>query len=368
MMRSSNCEPATGRRQFLQTAAIVAAAASRASGEDLQSIYLADEIDQAVHSGVEYLISRQAPDGKIEDRGYEVAMTSLSIMAMASLGIMPDSTRRGTAMSRAIEYVLKNEHQDSRGYYGRHDGSRMYGHGITTLMLTEMLGMGDTVGQNAAIHERLVLALKLILAAQRVPKSEKLRGGWRYTPDASDSDLSVSVWQVMALRSAKNDGLDVPGEAIDAAVEYLRRSFTSPLRPDGTPRNEKAGFSYAPGSNHPSFTMTAAGLLAMQVCGQYDSPMVRGAANYLLRSPPTYKERFFYYGVYYYAQGMHQYGGQHAKVAEQRVADLLLPKQDRDGSWQGVGNDEQRIGRVYSTSLAILSLSVRYHYLPIYQR
>ena len=47
-------------------------------------------------------------------------------------------------MKHALDYVLLPENQDATGYFGKADGSRMYGHGITTLMLAEMLGMGST--------------------------------------------------------------------------------------------------------------------------------------------------------------------------------------------------------------------------------
>ena len=208
----------------------------------------------------------------------------------------------------------------------------------------------------------------MILAAQSVSKSEKLQGGWRYTPNSRDSDLSVSVWQLMALRSAKNDGLDVPGEAIDKALQYLRHSYASPIDRDGLPRDKISGFSYTPGTFHPSFTMSAAGLLAMQVCGQYDSPLVKGASEWLLQHPPKPNERFFFYGVYYYAQGMHQAGGKYAERADKLVPELLLPMQRTDGAWLARGGEERNVGAVYATALSILSLSVRYHYLPIYQR
>ena len=271
-------------------------------------------------------------------------------------------------MAKALDFVLQKKNQDAQGYLGARDGSRMYGHGITTLMLTEMLGMGATIEQNERIHEMLVNAIELILSAQKVSKSEKLKGGWRYTPTSRDSDLSVSVWQLMALRSAKNDGLNVPGEAIDEALKYLRYSYASPPNRDGTPRNKVTGFSYTPGTHHPSFTMSAAGLLAMQVCGQYDSPMVQGASEWLMQHPPKANERFFFYGVYYFAQGMHQAGGKYAKKADEMVADLLVDSQRSDGAWLARGGEERNVGAVYSTALAILSLSVRYHYLPIYQR
>jgi hypothetical protein len=333
------------------------------------SLYLADDIDRAVKAGIKFLIETQRDNGAIADRGHEVAMTSLAIMAMASIGSEPQpNSKAGVTMTKAIDFVLDPKHQDLQGYYGARDGSRMYGHGITTLMLTEILGMGATIEQNERIHRSLVEAIKLILQAQKVAKSDKLRGGWRYTPTSRDSDLSVSVWQLMALRSAKNDGLDVPGESIDKAVQYLRYSYASPLSRDGTPRDRVSGFSYTPGTHHPSFTMSAAGLLAMQVCGHYESPLVKGAAEWLLQHPPKQNERFFYYGVYYYAQGMHQAGGKFAARADKLVPELLLESQRSDGAWLARGGEERNVGAVYATALAILSLSVRYHYLPIYQR
>ncbi len=50
----------------------------------------------------------------------------------------------------------------------------------------------------------------------------------------------------MALRSAKNDGMEVPSGAIDDAVEYLERSFTSPVVCNGRPREPLGGFAYTP--------------------------------------------------------------------------------------------------------------------------
>jgi hypothetical protein len=114
--------------------------------------------------------------------------------------------------------------------------------------------------------------------------------------------------------------------------------------------------------------MTSAGLLAMQVCGQYESPLVLGASDWLLDHPPQWSDRFILYGLYYFAQGMHQRGGTHAQRAAKIVSELLLSKQKANGAWESSGGEEQNAGSVYSTSMAVLSLSVKYHYLPIYQR
>ena len=332
------------------------------------TIGLKDRVDVSVDKAIDFLITKQRADGSVFDRGYATAMTALSVMAMASNGTtVSEPTPRSRSMLKAVDYILRDDLRDSQGYFGQKDDSRMYGHGIITLMLTEMLGMGATAEQDAKLHNCCREGISLILRSQQVPKSATHRGGWRYTPDATDSDLSVSVWQLMALRSAKNDGLEVPSGAIEDAVEYLERSFTSSLDRTGRPI-DVGGFAYTATQKNATYTMTAAGLLALQVCGRYESPLVASASDWLVANPPKWGDRFFFYGTYYYAQGMYQRGSKYAKEADEAVQKILLEKQQPDGSWIAQGGEETGPGTVYSTCLAILSLSVKYHYLPIYQR
>ena len=101
-----------------------------------------DHVDVAVSRANKYLMSRQAEDGSISDKKNKTAMTALAIMSMAATGNQPiDPTPEGKCMRRAIDYVINPKNQDKNGYFGK-DGSRMYGHGIIALMLSEMLGMG----------------------------------------------------------------------------------------------------------------------------------------------------------------------------------------------------------------------------------
>ncbi|MFN5076237.1 MAG: prenyltransferase/squalene oxidase repeat-containing protein [Planctomyces sp.] len=352
-----------------QTSATQPGAATDKTAQDTAAVFQKDEVDLAMDRAVAWLQTKQREDGAIIDRGHDTTMTALAIMAMASVGVQPGSpTPAGQSMQRALAFVLKDDRVDAKGYFGDRDGSRMYGHGIITLMLTEMLGMGISDEQDTLIHDRCQKAIDVILSAQKTRKPVQARGGWRYTPSAADADLSVSVWQVMALRSAKNDGLDVPATAISDAVEYLRRSYASPLDRNGLPEKKASGFCYEPNQNNPTFTMTAAGLLAMQVCGEYESPLTIGAADWLLAHPPQWKERFCSYGTYYYAQGMYQRGGEHAETARRLVQEMLLPKQAADGSWLAENGEERNHGGVYCTAMAVLSLSVKYHFLPIYQK
>ena len=326
-------------------------------------------VEQAVHRAVPFLIRLQKADGGIYEQQYSTSMTALSVMALCAVGYLPsDPGPEGDALRKAIAFLLDEQRVDPTGYYGIKDGGRMYGHGIISLVLADLLGMGVNEEQDRLIRQRLDKAIQVILAAQeRKQPGNPHYGGWRYTPDAADSDLSVTIWQLLALRAAKNAGVDVPKKAIDAAVGYLKRSYQSPRGGDGQPTNLKSACAYQPGGG-PNFPMGSAGLLALQVCGEYDAPEVRGAADWLKEQKLTPSGGFFFYGTYYYAQGMHQRGGEYAETARRNVTAVLLREQQPDGGWVAATDQERAAGRIYATTMAVLSLSVQYHFLPIYQR
>ena len=102
--------------------------------------------------------------------------------------------------------------------------------------------------------------------------------------------------------------------------------------------------------------------------GQYEAPETIGSSNFLMKSPPAITEPWFFYGNYYYAQSMYQRGGDYAATARRKTEDTLLKNQAADGSWMPRNGNEKSAGPVYATSLALLSLSVYHHFLPIYQK
>jgi hypothetical protein len=327
-------------------------------------------VDDALGRATTFLISQQDPKGAIwEQKAHlrnQTAMTSLSVLALCSMGHQPgDPTPAGEAVRKGLAYVLLPENQDKDGYFGK-DGSRMYGHGITTLMVSEMLGMGADAKQDEQIRTSCRKGIELILRAQKVTKAENARGGWRYTPDSGDSDMSVTVWQTMALRAARNAGMDVPKEAIDDAVRYIKRCYDPGDSGRRAAAGAGAGFGYQ--NRGREISTTAEGLLALQVCGQYDSEEVAGASDRLLKDGVKAGERWFFYASYYYAQGMYQRGGKYAAEGKKTIPASLVPLQGRDGSWDGINGEERQGGKIYATCMAVLSLAVKNHFLPIYQR
>lgn len=326
-------------------------------------------VDDALGRATQYLLKQQDEQGAIwEQKPHmrnQTALTSLAILALTAQGHQPgDPTPEGQAVRKALAYVLRPDAQEPDGYFGNKDGSRMYGHGITTLMLAEMLGMGVDAQQDELIRKKCRGAIELILRAQKIPKSDLNRGGWRYTPETPDSDLSVTVWQTMALRAARNAGMDVPKEAIDDAVRYIKRLYEPESEKPGQVRG--GGFGYQ--GRGRELSTTAEGLLALQVCGEYEAEEVLGASERLLREGIKPKERWFFYLTYYYAQGMYQRGGKYAEEGRRVTAEVLLPLQAREGWWDGLDGSEKQGGKIYSTALAVLSLAVKHHFLPIYQR
>ena len=342
---------------------------------------ISPQVKLSVEKAVKWLVAQQKPDGFFSEqknsppvkRGdlppHSAAMTALAIMGLSSVGNMPsDPTPEGQAVAKALKFIVDNLDQEENGYLGRSDRSRMYGHGIISLMIMEMLGMSQDEELDRKLHKLAEGSVKLILQSQKVPKSDSNKGGWRYEPQSSDADMSVSVWQLMALRAAKNAGLSVPPEAIADAVGYIKRSYRSERDSMGRPRDMAAAFSYEPYGGRQTFSTTAAGMLSLLASGQYDAPETIGASNFLMKSPPEITEPWYFYGNYYYAQGMYQRGGDYAATARRRTEDTLVKAQAPDGSWMPRNGNEKSAGPVYATSLALLSLSVYHHFLPIYQK
>ena len=335
-----------------------------------------EAFEVGIDNALEYLAKSQAPDGSWPSgRGFrgmggqDPAVSALCVMAFLSAGHVPGEGKYGPVIERGVRYVCNQQLQN--GVLAGHTGGMtvMYSHGISTLMLAEVIGLMPDRREAAILRKRLEAAVKLIRYAQA--RAGPAKGGWRYTIDPRDADLSVTAWQVMALRAAKNVGCDVPAETIDNAVEYVKAS-----------RSELGGFRY---TRHGAVTLpcTAAGILSLELAGKefHGSEESRRSADFLAAQIELSRRRgdrhfvgqnHFFYGVYYAAQAMFQVGGEYWKWYRQYLHWLLLNPaahaQHESGFWGGVSGDDHNAGVNYCTAMAVLALTVEYRFLPIYQR
>jgi len=320
--------------------------AGEAVREDVQ---FQKAFDQAVDRGLAYLAKTQRADGSWDGH---TGLTALGVMAFLARGNAPGLGAYGETINRGVDFVLGA--QDQKGSLMNPGGGQMYSHNIATLMLSEVSGMVDPARQ-LSIEQVLPKAVGLTLAAQKVAKNEAQQGGWRYQPGSTDSDMSLSGWAFMALRSAKNSGAPVPREAIDAGMRFIKRCMTG----DG-------GCSYQPGGVA-TLQLTGAALLCMELSGEHRSPMTLKAGAYIQKHYAD-ATKFRYYANYYLAQGMHQLGEQEWETFAPQLYKDILGAQLNDGSWRVQGGSEDGVGANYRTAMAVLALSVSYRQLPIYQR
>jgi hypothetical protein len=315
-------------------------------------------IDRAVNRALEFLHNTQnKSDGSWSAgrAGKSVAVTSLCVMSFLSAGHVPGEGKYGPALEKAISYVL--DRQQTNGLLADEGTLEMYHHGIATLMLGEVCGMTNKE-LSKDVRRALEKAILVILKAQRTEGI--MAGGWRYrVAHVMGSDISVSGWQIMALRSAKNLGCDVSAKPIDNAIAFLKRC-----------QDSTGGFRYMP-DHVVTVPCTGTAVLALELCGkdEHHSRAVLRGAGYLIRTEnlPSWGQQHLFYGIYYGAQATFQVGGNYWSTYRDRLHRLLLENQATSGAWLSEGNDGF-YGPNYSTAMSILALTVEYRYLPIYQR
>jgi hypothetical protein len=316
-----------------------------------------DEVNTAVDRALDHLQRNQETNGSWRGAGSQrsPAVTALCVMAFLSAGHVPGEGPYGDTVLKGIKQILSIQQPNGLlALYGS-GNQEMYHHGICTLMVAEAAGMCQ--GELAAeLREKLAKAVALILRAQRTSS-----GGWRYRIDDSDADMSVTGWQLLALRAAKNVGCDVPAERIEAAVDYVRRCWD----------RSSGGFRYQPGSRV-TVPCTGTGVLCLELCGKnlHRCPESLRAGSFIVERhrTNTYDYQYFYYGIYYCSQATFQLGDNYWEAFRPELHRLLLRTQNTNGSWTGRGAEGYSIGPYYCTAMSVLALTVEYRFLPIYQR
>jgi len=310
-------------------------------------------LDRAVERGTAYLVSQQNPDGSIGSGrfGRNVAITALACIALMADGNLPGRGPPGDAVQRGLEYVLSCSNENGLIASEAANGP-MYGHGFAALFLGEIYGMtaggGDTATADR-VYETLVKAVRLI------ELSQNQEGGWRYNPVPYDADVSVTICQIMALRSARNAGIEVDKAVIDRAVEYVRRC-----------QNTDGGFKYQLDSGQSGWPRTAAGVASLYYAGIYEDRAIERGIEYLNVNAFPGREQsraHYWYGHYYAVQAMYLAGGQPWADWWPAVRAELIASQNNDGSWE-----DRSVGNAYATAMSLIILQMPKRYLPIFQK
>ena len=312
------------------------------------------ELDRAVTRGLAALARSQNADGSWGEAqfGRTVAVTSIACLAFMADGNLPGRGVYGENVSKGLEYILQNCAENGL-IATPNANSPMYGHGFAALFLGEVYGttMGGADTQLAdRTHDALVRATRLI------SQTQNSEGGWRYNPIPFDADVSVTICQIMALRSARNAGLEVSKAVIDKAVEYVR----SCQNPDG-------GFRYQTMMGASAWPRTAAGVASLQYAGIYEDRAIDGGVGYLFdNAMPGAGETqaiHYFYGHYYAVQAAFLKGGPTWERWWPAIRRELIATQTPGGVWQ-----DASVGEDYGTGMSLIILQMPKRYLPIFQK
>ncbi|MFZ4749735.1 MAG: prenyltransferase/squalene oxidase repeat-containing protein [Phycisphaerales bacterium] len=313
------------------------------------------KLEDAVRKGFEYLRRVQKPDGSFGEGRYgeHIGVSSLCAISFMADGNVPGRGDFGDCVQKTLDFVLSHASETGLLVSDETHGP-MYGHGFATLFLGEVYGMNN---DDDRVRDALVRAVQLIVASQND------EGGWRYNPVPADADVSVTICEIMGLRSARNAGIKVPKSTIDDAVRYVREC----QNPDG-------GFRYMRDAGGSAWPRTAAGIASLYYAGIYEDESISKGLEYLKRSAfpragnggPAMSmsmQPHYFYGHYYAVQAMYLAGGEHWRTWWPAIREELLARQGADGSWSDGQN-----GNAYGTAMALIVLQMPKRYLPIFQR
>jgi hypothetical protein len=221
----------------------------------------------------------------------------------------------------------------------------MYAHAIATIALSEALSMTNDTGLTGPVDK----------ARGYIELAQHKKGGWRYNAQQK-GDLSVTGWQIMALKSCELSGFK-SGEVTYSLAEDFVESMAAPSQ----------GFGYLEPGELP--TMTAVGVLSKMYLGaELDQGTQEQSTRFLADHGPSKTDMYF---NFYATQVLHHRHDEAWPDWNKEQRDYLIQMQDdssthRAGSWYFHDHHGQVGGRLYTTAMAVMILEVYYRYLPLY--
>jgi hypothetical protein len=313
--------------------------------------------EQAVLKGLAWLQKNQASDGSWGDSN-KGAMTGLALLCFLGHGETPESQQFGFTVNKAVEWILTNgAANEGRLHMAKaFSQSGVYEHAICTYALGEYY----TMTQDPNVKELFKQAIGYIVQGQGPD------GGWMYSYDKSAGDLSVSGWQIQALKAAYLSNLGISGvdEALDKAMVYIEHS-----------KGPAGGYGYrGPGD---SYSLAGVGMLC-QLFWKGNRDTIKKGMEWMLEqtqknAPVKYQgPKADLYAWYYHTQACLMFGGSAWTKWNNWFQDEIVDAQAAEGSWPpmaagshgGLQTGAGMSPTVYRTTLCILMLEVFYRYMP----
>ncbi|MGL4512487.1 MAG: prenyltransferase/squalene oxidase repeat-containing protein [Lacipirellulaceae bacterium] len=331
--------------------------------------------ENAVVEGLKWLSRVQRNDGSwslkgpySSGAGYENrdAATAMALLAFQGAGRLPGDSKDpfSKVVERGWRWLLPRQLEDGSFFQEGPNNNRFYTNAQVTIALCELLAMTHDDRYRKPAQR----------AVDYLIESQTPEGGWKYDP-GQRSDLSVTGWVLMALKSARMAGLEVPSPVFDKVGEYL--DLVARDDPDAYAAvGSRYVYEESDLFNRESVpALTAEGLLCRQYLGwpRSDERLKQGV-DFLLTFPIDWRQgrRNVYYW-YYATQVLRHYGGDAWEEWNEKLRVELPARQQprgRDrGSWDPRGDAPWGLiaGRLYETCLSIYILEVYYRHLPIYQ-
>ncbi len=318
---------------------------------------ITDKALLAVQRSLKWLRENQNPDGSWGDAN-KSAMTGLALLCFLGYGELPESWEYGLTINRAVQWLAENGTK-SEGRLSMEKTFTQHGvyeHGIATYALGEFFALT----KDGRVKELLTQAVAHIVQGQGPG------GGWMYGFDKTADDLSVSGWQIQALKAAHLAELKLPGvdQALNKAVSYI-----------GCVRGPRGGYGYRGPEDR--YSLTGVGILA-SLFWKGERGDLRKGMEWLLAETEQNKPVKYrgpsadLYAWYYHTQACLMFGGSAWTKWNHWFQDELCTAQGTDGSWpipgakgHGPQSDPGRTGAVYRTTLCTLMLEVFYRYMPV---
>jgi hypothetical protein len=277
------------------------------------------------------------------------AATGLSLLAFLGAGYTHREGKYAEVVRRGV-YYLRDAARPATHGLDLQAGS-MYGHGIATLALTEILAIDRYNNQvDTEIKELVEDAILFTLVAQHQ------QGGWRYVP-GSPGDMTISGWQILSLVSARYGGVGLRTNTLSDA-----KNFVLSLSHDGTYE-----FGYI--TKRPEPTTTAIGLCLLMYLGEspFRSEFNHSLSKLAARGPKKFDVYHDYYATMALHNARHPYWEQWHKPLRDHLVRTQATTGHERGSWHFKDHHGDVGGRLYTTAMAAMILEVYYRHIPLYQ-